>query len=594
VGGGLIAHELGAGVALRVRPGNELAYRARWGDGREETLPDRDAQLTQAMATLESAIVEENERAQRLAEEQQQTARAAHHARSEVASLEVEIAAAEVERAKRHAEGQFSPTPAPAPKPKRPGLFARLFAFLRRLFGGKKALPTLPAPELEPARPLTLHERRDAAQRIIDGSGAVIAELDEQLAATKSRLAALTSEREERRRALDSHDLGRRQRAAARLVVLTGQAAAPSSVDIDIVEPSIPTGVMLLLPAEGRMWREPVDAKVTLPAGGSPIELVARIERARQKRPADLARRATSALIKCRNQIVDLERRSRQTHQERINELGGRRVQDAEALRKEELASAQLPLVRHAEEIVQEGATRLERLLEEARSDWAHRVSSCGGIEQLRAEVAAIEDGAAHRLSLVCDDLRETMTLQFVRLVLERSRALRQDLLRKRMEVARGQSPKLDETFEDIRVVLPATLEETFRALRAPDLGQLMSTERGLLDPLFRTLAREKRDCLTKLGARLDEIERNTARELYAAAVYLSPLLLSTFSRAVDELIVAHERWIDARLAEEQAQFAALRERQQPALDMVARLQEHEKTLASQLESYVGALGVDR
>ena len=80
------------------------------------------------------------------------------------------------------------------------------------------------------------------------------------------------------------------------------------------------------------------------------------------------------------------------------------------------------------------------------------RIGACAGIELLRAEVAAIEDGAAHRLSLVCEELREKMTVQLVRLVLEQSRSLRQELLRKRHEVARGRSPKVEETFDDMRL----------------------------------------------------------------------------------------------------------------------------------------------
>src|SRR5439155_10559259 len=103
------------------------------------------------------------------------------------------------------------------------------------------------------------------------------------------------------------------------------------------------------------------------------------------------------------------------------------------------------------------------------------------------------------------------------------------------------------EAFENIRVVFPASIDETFGALRSAelgDLGQLQREGRGLFDPLFRTLAREKRECTGRLAARVHEIEQATARELFASAVYLSPLLVTTFERIVDELLAAHQRWI--------------------------------------------------
>jgi len=286
----------------------------------------------------------------------------------------------------------------------------------------------------------------------------------------------------------------------------------------------------------------------------------------------------------CRNRIVDVEARARSAHDERVRELAAHRVADREALRQREESAAQLPVARQVEQIVHEAAARLERLLDEVRAAWEERVNGCAGIEQLRAEVAAVENGAAHRLSLVCDELRENMTLQFVRLVLERSRSLSQELLRKRLEVARGRSPQLEQAFEDIRVALPGSLDATFGALQAPGVGELLRGERGLFDPLFRTLAREKRDCIVRLGARLDEIAATTARDLFAAAVYVSPLVMTTFNGLVTELVTAHERWIDTRVAEEQLSWEKACARHAPALELVAPLEQHESQIARRLE----------
>ena len=110
-----------------------------------------------------------------------------------------------------------------------------------------------------------------------------------------------------------------------------------------------------------------------------------------------------------------------------------------------------------------------------------------------------------------------------VRLVLELSRPLRQELMRRRIDIARGRSAEVEENFENIRMKLPESMDATFGALAAPELGELLSTERGLLDPIFRTLAREKRQVTARLRARLDDIEKLTVRELFAAAVYVSP-----------------------------------------------------------------------
>jgi hypothetical protein len=308
------------------------------------------------------------------------------------------------------------------------------------------------------------------------------------------------------------------------------------------------------------------------------LELVAR------ERPVGVARRIVAALCLCRNHILDLDRRARAAFDERTRELTARRLEVAEAVRRQE-ASAQLPIARQADETVQAAAARLEALLHEVRAAWEERIESCAGIEQLRAEVAAIEDGAAHRLALVCDELRETMTIAFVRMVLELSRPLRQELMRKRLEVARGRSPKLEQSFDDIRVVLPASLDKTFGALATPDVGEILTGERSLFDPLFRTLTREKRQCVTRLCARLDDIERNTMRDLYAAAVFISPLIVATFKGLVAELVAAHQRWIDALVAEEQLAWNRLCVRHAPALEQVAPIEAAEAKLAALLEA---------
>jgi hypothetical protein len=350
---------------------------------------------------------------------------------------------------------------------------------------------------------------------------------------------------------------------------------------VDVAAPGVPAGVILFMRAPTAP-AESVDATVDVDATH---ELAAELERLGREHPTALGRRVAALVCSCRNLVSDLERGARVGYQARMNELLARHVLAPDAVRADEHAAVQLPVARHAERIVQETATQLGQKLGEARTGWAGRIDSCAGIEQLRAEVAAIETGAAHRLSLVCEELRESLALQSVRVVLELSRPLRQELLRKRLEVARGHSPKLEETFEDIRVVLPASLERTFQALRVPDLGTLLPTERGFLDPLFRTLGKEKRECVARLSARLDEMEQTTARELFAESVYLSPLLSTSFARVVEEMVRAHEAWIDGRIAEEQRAYDELRGRQRPAVELVAPLTRVEGTLARLIEA---------
>jgi hypothetical protein len=251
----------------------------------------------------------------------------------------------------------------------------------------------------------------------------------------------------------------------------------------------------------------------------------------------------------------------------------------ADDVRERQLAAAQRPLARDAEQIVHDAVELLERLIAELGRNWQRRIQSCTSSAQLRGEVEAIENGATHQLSLICTQVRESMTVLCARLVLELSRPLRQELLRSQLQVARGQTPLLNDAFEDVRVVLPASIDATFAELQLPQLGEILSPARGLFDPLFRTRAREQRECGRRLAAKLDEIARNTARELFAAAVYLSPLLLERLRGTIDELLRAHERWIDARLDEASAAAAASRARLMPVLELRAALQNEEERL---------------
>ena len=221
-------------------------------------------------------------------------------------------------------------------------------------------------------------------------------------------------------------------------------------------------------------------------------------------------------------------------------------------MREREIASAQRPVAQQLERIVDEAASELERLVEEVRRGWTARIAACEGIEMLRAEVAAIEDGAAHRLSLVCDELREKMTVQFVRLVLEQSRSLRQDLLRKRHEVARGRSPKVEETFDDLRLVLPASLDRPSPPCARPISAQLMTTERSLFDPIFSTVAREKRQC-SEPHRRAPRRHRahHRARALRLDRPALAASCCRRSAGSSTSWSRAHAAWLDERLDEE-------------------------------------------
>jgi hypothetical protein len=419
---------------------------------------------------------------------------------------------------------------------------------------------------------------RDALTTALD-----VAEAREhELAASRARVETLAADRAEAQRRLEHHRSECERRILMRVRELS-RSDAP--VEVEVAAPYSPDGVVLLIAGAAHdPSTDAVDATVVV-QGDAPYELIARVLQIRDQRPAEVGRRLATALCSCRNQIVDLDERGRQAHRARVGELTAQQLAAPARVRERELTAAQRPVAQQLERIVDEAASELERLVEEVRRGWQARIAACDGIELLRAEVGGIEDGAAHRLSLVCDELREKMTVQFVRLVLEQSRSLRQELLRKRHEVARGRSPKVEETFDDVRLVLPASLDQAFAALRAPDLGELLANERSLFDPLFRTVAREKRQCQSRLDARLDDIERTTARELYASTASLSPLLLSTLGGLLDELLRVHASWIQERIDDEARADGERAAILAPALALVEPLAASESRLVALVES---------
>lgn len=610
------AGELAPGVRLRLVAADELAFDARWPDGRREgPPPDRRDELAAALSLLERAVADEEARAAALADERDAAERALAHARDELARLEADARAATIPTAMLAARAWPATTAAPATirssattaapttiassattaAPTTTAKRARLVAMwlwlvtlLRALFG-RAAAPALPAPVddgADAAAAAAARARRlTAATEARDGHAHAFATLERDFATARTRAAKLAAERDQRRRALDDYRAAERRRLVARLwSLLTDPGAA--TLEVDVRAPDLPRGIVVLVRPTGELWHEPASATITVdddaPARAA---LLGELSRLRDRRPTELGRRAAALACSCRNRIVDVAERARHANDQRLGELVARRIAARDAFEQQALATAHLALARGAEQVVDAAATQLERLVDEARQAWEQRIDSCAGLEQLRAEVAAIEDGAAHRLSLTCDELRETMTVQLVRLVLDQSRPLRQELLRKRLEVARGRSPKAEETFEDIRFVFPVELDKAFAPLRAPGIGELLSSERGLFDPLFRTLSREKRDVTSRLRARVDDVARTTARELYASTVYISPLLHTRFRRLVDELLRAHERWLEAREGEERRAYEAERARLAPALALVDGLAAAEQTLARLLEA---------
>ncbi len=604
----LLVDEPAAGVTVWLRHADELGYRATWSDGSESSSADESAALRRALEEIEAALREEGERGRaldeklRVAMERVAQAQAAVTATPPTAEHAiVAVGPPAVVLARTRALLREPDALEPRRRSWLGAFLARLWTMVARLFGraavdNRRALAA-PVDRAAAATTTTttttdkgLDEvsaavRRRERKRLRDALTAAldVAEAREhELAASRARTEQLENDRGEAHRRLEHHRSECERRILMRVRELS---RSDTPVELEIAAPYSPDRVVLLLRGGARdPSTDAADATVFV-HGSAPYELLAQVLQLRDQRPAEVGRRLATALCSCRNQIVDLDERGRQAHEVRVGELTAQELAAPARVREREVTAAQRTVAQQVERIVDEAATELERLVEEVRRGWQARVAACEGIELLRAEVGAIEDGAAHRLSLVCDELREKMTVQFVRLVLEQSRPLRQELLRKRHEVARGRSPKVEESFDDVRLVLPASLDEAFAALRAPDLGELLTNERGLFDPLFRTVAREKRQCQSRLDARLDDIERTTARELFASAVLLSPLLLSTLGGLLDELLRAHASWIGERIEEE---ARADRERAAilgPALALVEPLAASEARLAALLES---------
>jgi hypothetical protein len=90
---------------------------------------------------------------------------------------------------------------------------------------------------------------------------------------------------------------------------------------------------------------------------------------------------------------------------------------------------------------------------------------------------------------------------------------------------------------------------------------------------------------VARLGARLDDIERTTTRELFAATVFLSPLLLDGLKRLVEEMVAVHERWIDERIREAEAVAAQRRADHSPALSLLEAVRQSERQLTQLVET---------
>jgi hypothetical protein len=549
-----------AGATIRVRRATALDYQARWPDGRTEALPpDCSQALVAALAEAERDLA------------------AATAANAEAPAVAATTPAAATEPAASPTAGAAAATAATgeAVAPVAVSWWRRLLARLRRLFARSRplALPSA-APTPTPAPP-------DSATTQPIGLLGVALQASEAVSARQDLV-------ERRRRELEDYRELRHRRALARVAeLLTARAAPP--VELQLGAPDVPAGVELLLP--------PGSGEVSTDAGATVLvaraaasdpearaELLRQLERIGRDQPSALAERIATALRSLRERIHAVDQRARAAYQTRAAALRARCLGDVGARHRQELAAVQLPVARDADQLVQEAVGRLELLLSQVRNDWEQRIGGCVAGEQLRSEVAAIEDGAARRLAIVFDELREAIAVGSTRLVLELSRSLRMELLQARAEVAGDGSSKVEETFDGLRGVLPASLDAAFGQLSAPGLGALMTAPHGLLDPLFRTLAKEKRECLARLGARLDEIERTTTRELFAAAVYLSPLLLDAYGHVVGEVLTGHQRWLDERIDAEQVVYEDLHARYLPALALVGEIEQAENRLGARTD----------
>jgi hypothetical protein len=535
-------------LTLRVRRAAGLDYHARWDDGTIETLPpDCSDELAVQLARAERALQATGAPPERI---------------EDSGSIAIDVV---------HPETALVPVPPPR------GFFGWLRALFRRWFGRRRPADpdiTRPVP--------TLLSDFSATTSPIDVYGAGLQASE-----------AARADVERRRHELESYRELRHRRALQRIAeLLAGNGTAPP-VELIVGARDVPAGLALLLVPATADARADSGATVLVAraAASDPqarADLFAQLERIGREQPAAIAQRLAGGLRACREHLVTLDERARGRYQERVAALRARTVDDGGPRHKSVLAGAQLPMARGADQLVHDMVQRLEVVLRELRADWTARIDGCAAVEQLRTEVAAIEDGAAKRLSILFDELREAIAVGSTRLVLELARPLRQDLLQARATLAgEDVSPKVEETFAGLRGVLPASLEAAFGELSAPGLGSLLQEQHGLFDPLFpnRTLARDKRDCLARLGARLDEIERTTTRELFAAAVYLCPLLIDALSHVLGEVLAGHGRWLDERIDAEQVRYEEQHATYLPALALVSTLEETETRLLAQLDA---------
>jgi hypothetical protein len=629
-------------VTVRARLGPEIGYRARWLDGRvEEAPPSRLRQLDDGLGAIENEIGAVTEEARELAEQLQGAGRLAAHARAQLAAAEAQWKAALARGPAKEPPPEVAP-PLPPARASWWSWWTRFLALLVALFGrGRRSLSAPAAPRVAtvsespatevpvmaagPLRLPTSEPRGSGSQWMeptsvgtfesqevrLDASGAAAAlerrvsdeqqlvqrakeaeaRLEMRLAENKARLVILGNDREERRRARKAQRCEHRARVLARLVEICRPDGA---AEIDLVGPELPPGVQLVLSPGPR---DPIDVRILLgeatfsdrrltvvvPVGSSPDELYAQIEQLRQLQPIDVARRLAASLRRCRGNVVDFDRHARHAHLERERELTASRIDTT--LFGDHMSRAGAELPREVERLLGESTRRWNQLLDEVERDWKQRTASCGGLEQLRAEVMAIEEGSAHRLSIARDELRDALTIELVRLVLQRMHPLRQLLHDRRIAVARepGASPSLDETHDEIRIALPSAVKHALEALPVPELTALMSPP-GLLSP-FRTLAREKKGCIGRLETQLGEIRR-VGNDALVGGLSIEPLVAGTLQRGAKELCAAHERWLDARLADEASAWQKLVQPLDLALELKPELERMAAALLGRVEAF--------
>jgi hypothetical protein len=545
-------------ATVRLRHAAALEFRARFSDGNiEETPSDRELGevLEQLARELERAREVEMQRGIVVEEISLQAVRE----RDALATAERLLADAQAALA--------------LPRPRRRSFFAWLFR--------RRPPPTEPEPvaaehvaELVEAEAAVVER-----SRVLDEVMQTMSASSTELVKAQTRVAKLTRAWQRRNAKLEAFREQRRIHALTRLAELTN--AVGDLVELELGAPNVPQSVCLLLPPKSGAERDPtVDA--TLVFTGREAATVALGEvlvRVRDNRPVEILRQLVAMAGEAERCIGEVDAQLKATHEVRVAELGRARIADKSALIAEEQANAQRRVAQETEQVTSEAAHKLEQKVREVRAAWETRIDASASIDQLRADVATIEDGAVTRLSLVCDEARELITLAAVRLILDLARPLRARLFAERAQVAKDGSPKVEERFEDLRVTLPASLEDSFKALSAPGLGELLNPS-SIFDPLFQRLPRLKKECVTRLGTRLFDIERATTRELFAATVFLSRIIVDTFGHVADEMLTAHERWIDARLVEEDLAYERARAPYRGALDLRGELVETEARLA--------------